>query len=227
MQLSFNFDFSDTKNEQEFVISDANSAAWKFINNYDSSNPNLPKIFALCGNQNCGKTTLARIWQKKMDAEFLSIKKLKNSNLINVIDTKSAYIIEDIDENSDEKTLLHIFNLINEKLDCLMLTSKKSLSQIDFKVKDLSSRMNNVFSIAIKNPDEELINLLLVKFFSDKQLNVEKRVIDFLVKNLPREYLEIFNFVKMVEFYVFEEKRKLTINFCKEILQKTARRIDY
>ena len=120
----------------------------------------------------------------------------------------------------DENLLLQIFNLAQEKSAFLLLTSKIDLPKINCKITDLKSRLNNVFTLKISNPDDNLIKMLLIKKFAEKQLQIHDDVVDFLVKNADRSYAAIANIVKMLEFYATEQKRKITPRFAKEILNK-------
>lgn len=216
-QLSFQFPSQEKYLAADFIVSSANQLAFEFVENY---NQKLPKIFAIFAPKLGGKTYLANIWQKKFNGEFLDLKKLENTNLVKLIEQEKFYIIEDIDQLENQKLFLQIFNLAMEKSAHLMLTSNQNLNQINCEIKDLSSRLKNVFALEIKNPDDDLIKMLLIKSFSQKQLKVENQLIDFLVKNTKRNFAAIADLVKMLEFYSQEMKRNITIPLVKEILMK-------
>ena len=220
MQLSFNFPFQEKYLPEDFVVSPCNKAAFEFVKNYDSSNEILPKNFAIRAPKLAGKSYLAHIWCKKVGAEFLNLADLKNINLIKFIKAKKFYIIEDIDEFKNQELLLQVFNLIQEKLGYLMLTSTVNLSQVGLKIKDLNSRLRNVFQLEITSPDDDLIKMLLTRNFAAKQLKVEGRVINFLTQNLHRDFASIFDIARLLEFYSLEEKRNITIALAKEILKR-------
>lgn len=218
-QLSFDFLLPQNYPSEDFIVSEANRAAFNFIINYHFDDNKYPKIFAICGEEFCGKTYLAHLWQQKFNANFLDIKKLENANLLTEIHQKKAYIVEDIDKIIDQQILLQIFNLVLEKNAYLLLTSSKDLAQINYNFKDLASRLKNVFSLEIKQPDDDLIKMLLIKNFSEKQLLVDRLVIDFLAKNIKRDFVTIFKITKLLEFYSLEKKRNITIALAKEICQ--------
>lgn len=220
MQLSFNFPFQDKYLLEDFLVSACNQAAFEFVQNYNSNNEILPKIFAITAPKLAGKSYLANIWQKKMDAEFLDLKELANINLIRFIRAKKCYIIEDVDQIKNQELLLEIFNLAQEKSSFLLLTSTTSLNRVGLKIKDLNSRLKNIFSLQITKPDDHLIKMLLIKNFAAKQLKVNDKVIDFLVKNLQRNFAAIFDVVKLLEFYSLEKKRRIAIPLAREVLKK-------
>ena len=203
---------------EDFIVSACNKAAFNFVTNYNPEDEALPKIFAIYAPKLAGKSYLANIWRQKLKAEFLDLEDLENANLIKFIKAKKFYIIEDIDEIENQELLLQIFNLIQEKSAFLMMTSAANLSQVGLKIKDLNSRLKNVFQLEITKPDDNLIKMLLTKNFSTKQLKVEDKVIDFLTQNLNRDFASVFDMTRLLEFYSLEKNRNITIPLTKEIL---------
>jgi chromosomal replication initiation ATPase DnaA len=220
-QLSFNFPNSDIDQYsiEEFIVSKANKKAFDFVNNYDVENIKTPRIFGIFGSEFSGKTYLAKIWQKRTRADFLEVDDLEGVNLVKMIKENQAYIIENIDNIQNHFLLLQIFNIAQEKSSYLMITSNKRFSEGNYQFKDLSSRLDNIFNIKIGNPDDSLIKMLLIKYFSSMQLVVEDRVIEFLIKKIDRNFKAIHNLIKIIEFYSMEQKKKITISFIKEICQ--------
>ncbi len=219
MQLSFDFPFQEKFLPDDFVVSSCNKSAFDFVRNYSPRNDKTPRTFCISAPESGGKTYLANIWRRKFDAEILNLKDLENVNLVRTIKAQRFYIIEDVDSIKNRELLLHVFNLIQEKLAFLMMTSSASLSLIDFRIDDLNSRLKNVFEIEISKPDDDLIKMLLVKNFSEKQLKVESKVIDFIIQNLHRDFVSIFDMVKLLEFYSQEKKRNITIPLVKEVMR--------
>lgn len=221
-QTSFDFPFLDHYLSEEFLVSKENIKAFKFISQYQEKKPNLPDIFSIYGQKCCGKTHLAYIWQRITNAEFLNLNNFEDSVIANIIEKKHYYIIEDIDKIENQTALFHIFNIIIEKQSFLMVTSNLALNQIEYQFQDLKSRLQNIFSIKIDNPEADFIRQLLIKKFADRQLIVENKAIDYLAKNIDRNYSSIAKIAKLLEFYCFEEKRKITIPFIKNILSNLS-----
>ena len=224
MQLSFDFPFQDQYFIEDFVVSKRNQGAFKFVKNYNPSDGNSPRIFVVVAPQLGGKTYLANIWQKKVRAEFLDLKKLSSINLVGFIKVRGFYIVEDVDKIKSCELLLQIFNVIQEKSAFLFLTSSVDLSRVGLKIKDLNSRLKNIFQLKIDNPDDCLIEMLLVKSFANKQLRVGDKVINFLVKNLNRSFVAIFDVVRLLEFYSLEKRQNITIPLVKEVLKIYSRK---
>lgn len=218
-QTSFDFPLLDNYLDDDFLIFAENSKAFKFVSEFDKNNQNLPKIFAIFGDRASGKTHLAYIWQRKMGAEFLRIDNFDNIKISNQIEEGHAYIIENLEEIKNQKALFHIFNAIVEKNGFLLVTANSSLNHLKYHFDDVASRFKNIFSIEIKNPQIELTKMLLIKQFAIRQLFVEDKVIDYLAKNIDRNYGMIVQISKLLELYCFEQKQKITIPFISKILK--------
>ncbi len=221
-QSSFDFPFLDNYLDDDFLVAFENSKAFEFITNYDLEDRNLPKIFVIYGKKYSGKSHLSHIWQRLAKADFLDLDNLDDETIANHIEENKAYIIENIEQITNQTVLFHIFNIVLERNCHLMLTSNTPLGQIKYDFADIASRLKNVFSIEIKDPEIDFIKMLLIKQFSVKQLLVEDKVIDYLAKNINRNYEAIVQVSKLLEFYCFEKKKKITIPFVSEVLGKMS-----
>ena len=115
----------------------------------------------------------------------------------------------------DEKLLFHLVNAAAESKAFLILSSQ---NKAQFELKDLSSRIKNIFALEIKNPSQEAIKMLLINAFSRKQLKVSKGVIDFIASHSERTFEAVVVSVKLVEFYTAEVGKNITIKEMKKIL---------
>jgi chromosomal replication initiation ATPase DnaA len=219
-QSSFDFPFLDHYLDDDFLTSKENLKAFNFVSDYTKSNNDLPKAFAVYGKKHSGKSHLAHVWERSMNAEILKLDDLEDFEVASQIEDGKAYIIEDVDTLDNQVVLFHAFNIALEKGCFLMLTSSVTLSEIKYDFADLESRLKNVFAIKIDEPEIDLVKMLLVKSFAAKQLMVEDKVIDFLAKNIDRSYEKIGRASKLLEFYCFEQKRKITVSLVNEVLSQ-------
>jgi chromosomal replication initiation ATPase DnaA len=101
----------------------------------------------------------------------------------------------------------------------MYFVSSIDINTYDFKFKDLYSRLREFFYLEIKEPDDEMCKMLMVKLFSDKQIIIKnKEIFDFIFKRLSRTYLDIYIFVEKLDRLSLEKKRQLTIPLIKEII---------
>ena len=151
----------------------------------------------------------------------MDINNLQNTDLSGFISENQAYIIENIDEIKNQKNLFHLFNFIVEKNCYLLITSCLPTPMINYQFADLASRLKNIFTLKIENPEIDLIKMILIKNFSLRQLMIEAQVIDYIAKNIERSYLAIFEITKLLEFQCFEKKRTITIPLVSEVLRNS------
>jgi len=209
---------SDPHLEEDFVLLDENSAAVNFLSKFFAqkkfSQAQFPSLL-LRGPAQSGKTHILNIFAKKFQAEFLQIAEISDQNLSSFFSENKFYILENINEIADEKLLFHLVNAAAESKAFLILSSQ---NKAQFELKDLSSRIKNIFALEIKNPSQEAIKMLLINAFSRKQLKVYKGVIDFIASHSERTFEAVVVSVKLVEFYTAEVGKNITIKEMKKIL---------
>ncbi len=98
-------------------------------------------------------------------------------NFVSEIRYSNAFILEDVQNIKDEAMLLHCYNYMKENDKRLLITSSISPKKLNFKLKDLSSRILSTISVKILPASEELLRIMLIKQFSDKQLKIDLKVI--------------------------------------------------
>ena len=143
-----------------------------------------------------GKTHLLHIFAKKFHAEFLEKEKISNVNPADFFSENKFYILEDVNEITDEELLLRLINSAFES-GAFLILSADSVAQ--FRLKDLTSRLKNIFTVEIKNPSQEAIKQLLVNGFARRQIKVSRQVTDLISDRIYRSYEAVFAAVKKVE----------------------------
>ena len=100
----------------------------------------------------------------------------------------------------------------------LLITSKKPINQYKFKLPDLKSRINDIITIGINLPSDDLISVILAKNFSDRQIKVEKKHIDYIIKRIDRSYEKISQFVATLDKYSLKKGSSFSLKLIKEVL---------
>jgi len=134
--------------------------------------------------------------------------------------TKQALIIEDLDKNFSENLLYSILNIIEQENKYLLITSLEPLNKFNFKLPDLISRIRNCLIIGIKNPDDNLIFALLIKCLSDRQINIDKKLIEYIIKRIDRSYEKIFLFIHKIDKLSLKRGKSINLLSIKEALEK-------
>ncbi|WP_341821114.1 DnaA ATPase domain-containing protein [Wolbachia endosymbiont (group A) of Myopa testacea] len=189
MQLNlFNNNQADYS-RQNYIILDEN----KHI--YNSVIEDLSwKSLILFGPKSSGKTHLAHIWQSINDAIFINV-----NNFISEIRYSDAFILEDVQNIKDEEMLLHCYNYMKENDKKLLITSSISPKKLNFKLRDLSSRILSTISVKILPASEELLRIMLIKRFSDKQLKIDLKVINYILARIERSFYSIDKIIEKID----------------------------
>ena len=127
-------------------------------------------------------------------------------------------ILENFKNRIDEKLIYSLFNLVDQDNKYLIINSNISLTKMNFKLSDLRSRAKNCILAEIKDPDDDLIFALILKNFSDMQIKIEKRLIDYIVKRIDRSYRKISNFIYKVDEISLKKKKSINLKIIKNLL---------
>ena len=100
-----------------------------------------------------------------------------------------------------------------------MITSKKPINSYPFKLKDLASRVKSALMIGINLPSDDLISVIIAKNFSDKQIKVEKKHIDYIIKRIDRSYEKISQFILTLDRYSLKKGTPFSLKLIKEVLK--------
>ena len=218
-QLYFDMPDKTALGIEDYIITESNSFAFDLISRMIKGEINQGVI---SGPSFSGKTHLSKILIKNIGInESLYIDR-DYKNIIERVGSSNLIVIENIDkliEDRSEEDLFHIINFTKESDKKLLMTSGKSISNIEFKLEDLKSRLNAVIEAKIMQPDDELMKLVLIKIFNDKQLLINPNVIDFLRSRLERSYKSINDFIEKIDKFSLERGKKITIALINDLIK--------
>ena len=129
-------------------------------------------------------------------------------------------VLENLNEDVNEKLIYTLLNIIEQDNKYLIVTSIKSIVDIKFSLKDLKSRTKNFLLQSIKKPDDELIFALILKNLSDRQIFLEKKLIDFIMKRIDRSYGKIFDFIYKIDEISLKKKKSIDLKIIKNALEE-------
>jgi chromosomal replication initiation ATPase DnaA len=168
---------------EDFLVSDCNLGAVRLIDAWPGWQNNIQ---LLIGPAASGKTHLVRVWQVRSDALAVTPAGTDIAAL-DFLPEATALVVEDIDRfGYDEKWLFHLLNLARERSLFLLMTSRDVPNRLEIGLPDLESRLNALPAIRIGAPDDTLLKTVMLKHFSDRQLSVEPKVLDFLALHIDR-----------------------------------------
>ena len=216
-QLIFKFPFKAEYFKHDFYVSSNNFPAYKLIESW----PRWPgKWLNVFGTAGSGKTHLSKILEKKIQNVKLIDAENVNNKLIQELNNFKCLIIDGFKNNIDEKLLYSIFNQSKQLDNYLVINSSVSIKELNFKLNDLKSRVNSFIFIGIELPTDDLLQVIITKAFSDKQISLSPKISEYIIKNVERSYDKTFKFLKDVDELSLSTGKSININLIKKVLNK-------
>jgi len=216
-QLIFKFPFSKKYYKQDFFVSNNNFPAYKLIEEWPTWPGKWLNIFGASGS---GKTHLAKILEKKINKIKLIDAKNVDDEIIRDLNTIDCLIIDSFENNIEENLLYSILNESKQLENYILINSTTSIKNINFDLKDLKSRINSFLYIGIELPTDDLLKVIISKTFSDKQVNINPKISDYIINNVERSYEKLFKFLKDVDEMSLSTGKSININLIKKVLNK-------
>ena len=213
-QLFIKFENIKDYKKENFFVSTSNLEAFEILNNWPKW---IKKFINLYGEKYSGKSHLARIFESKSTCLNISEKDFTEEILIK-FKTKQSLIIEDYQNNISENLLYSLINIVEQENKYLLITSEKPINEFNYKLNDLVSRLNNFLYIKLGAPDDELIYALIVKNFSDRQITIDKKLIDYIIKRIDRSYKSIFVFISKIDQLSLQKGKPINLEVIKKVL---------
>jgi chromosomal replication initiation ATPase DnaA len=213
-QLIIKFDYDQNFKDEDFYVSSSNKHIFSLLNQWPKWEKNFLNI---SGEKFSGKSHLINIFIKKFRGIKLNANSLTNEDL-KVIKIHENIILENLDENIDEKLIYSLLNIVDVDNKYIIVTSEIPIVDINFSLIDLKSRTKNFLLQKIEKPDDELMFALILKNLSDRQISINKKLIDFIVKRIDRSYGKISDFIYKVDELSLKRKKPIDFKIIKEIL---------
>ena len=215
-QLLLDFDYEQNFKDDDFYVGKSNFYAFEMIDKWPKWEKNFLNIN---GEKFSGKTHLANIFLKKFNGIKIYVNSLNDENLKSIKPYQNI-ILDDLNLNINEKLIYSLFNIIDQDNKFLIITSSKPISEINFQLEDLRSRTKNCLFANIQNPDDELMFALILKNLSDRQITLDKKLIDFIIKRIERSYGKIFEFIYKIDKISLKKKKSIDFKIINEALEE-------
>ena len=213
-QQILSFDYEQNFKDQDFYVSKCNEYSFKLLNSW----PKWEKNFVnLIGENFSGKSHLINIFLQNFKGIKITASKITN-DFLKEIKIYENIIIEDLLESIDENLLFTLINNIEQDNKYLIVTSTKPVVDFKFKLQDLNSRSKNFLLSAIEKPEDDLMYALILKNLSDRQISIDKKLIDFIIKRISRSYGKISDFIYKIDEISLKRKKPIDFKIIKEAL---------
>ena len=213
-QLIIKFNHSQNFEDNDFYVSKSNKHIFSLLTKWPKWEKNFLNI---SGEKYSGKSHLINIFLKKFKGIKLQSSKIQNED-IKRIKVFENIILEDLNHDVDEKLIYTLFNIVDQDNKFIIVTSLIPIVDIDFSLKDLKSRSKNFLLQNIDKPDDDLMFALLLKNLSDRQIILDKKLLDYSIKRIERSYSKIFDFIYKIDELSLKKKKSIDLKIIKEVL---------
>jgi chromosomal replication initiation ATPase DnaA len=191
-QIALPLDWPVADSDQDFLISDANRAAFDHLKRW-SVWPVMATL--LTGPRKSGRSLLGRIFVRKTGGRLF-----------------------DDAERHDEEAIFHAWNEAQEKRRPLLIVADAPPPLWQVALPDLRSRLAATPHVEIGDPDDALIGGLIVKLLGDRGIAAPSEVAAFLVPRIERSYLAVQPVVEALDRALLSHHRRITLAMVRRAL---------
>ena len=215
-QLTFDLPARTALGREDFFVSEANARAVAQLDAWQTWP--LGKL-ALVGPQGSGKTHLAHVWAEDTGGRVVDADELESLDVPS-IETAVAIDRADALDKDGETALFHLHNHMAGLRLPLLLIGQTEPVRWDIVLPDLKSRVLAADVARIEAPDDALLAAVLVKLFSDRQILVAPRVIDWLLPRIERSFSFAQHLVEALDREALAEGRAVTQPVAARVLSR-------
>ncbi|MCI5049700.1 MAG: DnaA/Hda family protein [Rickettsiales bacterium] len=209
-QITLDLGLPTSYRAADFFVSDSNRLAYDYVVRWPHwDSPNL----WIYGPSACGKTHLAHIIAERANARMLNALPSEPSEAL--FAEHDMLILDDIWDDYSEETLFHLLNHAKSMNKSVIFTHENPPSHVTFDLPDLQSRLRSVTAIGINQPDDMVLQAVMMKQLADRQLKVSPDVISYAIKRIDRSTEAVHQLVNKIDQASLEQGRTVTLPFVK------------
>ena len=221
-QLVLEFDPRPALGRDDFLVSECNAVAVDWVDRWPSWPDGITGL-NLVGPRASGKSHLAAVWRLRSGAGLIDGPLQSPEAALEVLDQGASVVLDGYDETWPAEPLFHLYNMVIERRGRLVLCSRHPVARMPCRLPDLASRFATLASVAIARPDDGLLEGVLAKLFFDRQLSVEHRVVQYLVRRMDRSFAEAAELVSELDRASLARHRAITLALAREVLDARCR----
>ena len=195
-QIALPFDWPVADSEEDFLLSDANRAAYEHLIRW-SVWPVMATL--LTGPRKSGRSLLGRIFVRKTGGRLF-----------------------DNAEEHDEEMLFHAWNDAQARRKPLLIVADAPPPQWEVALPDLRSRLTATPHVAIAPPDDGLIVALIFKLLGDRGIAAPPDLPEFLLPRIERSYVAVLNVVDALDRAMLSRHRRMTVPMARQALSEVG-----
>ena len=209
--------------QADFVVAAGNKDAVAWLDRW----PAWPaSALVIHGPAGCGKSHLVAVWRARSEARSLDAATLDDDTVARLVEGRGHLALDAADAGladageAGETALFHHYNTVKARGDTLLLTARTPPARWRLGLRDLASRLAALPAIAVAQPDDALMAAVLAKLFADRQLAVDRRVIDYLATHMERSFGAARRLVEALDREALARRRPVTRPLAAELLER-------
>ena len=214
-QQILKFDYQQNFQDQDFYVSNSNQHTFSLLNSWPKWEKNFINII---GEKFSGKSHLINIFLEKYNGIQIEAKNITN-DFLKDIKIYENIVLENLDLKVNENLFFSLINIVDQDNKYLIVTSKIPIVNFKFELNDLNSRSNIFILSEIEKPGDDLMYALILKNLSDRQISIDKKLIDFIIKRIDRTYGKISDFIYKIDEISLKRKKPIDFKIIKEVLE--------
>lgn len=212
-QLRFDLTRPDPLAATEFVPSAANSAARTALAGWrDWPNGAL----ALVGPEGAGKSHLALDWARRTGAAVVACDALDALQFDALADR--PVLVEDADREAADEPLFHLLNRAAAGGGALLLAARARPAAWRTALPDLRSRLNALPVAELGQPDDAVLEQVLLKLFRERNIRPADDLLPYLVQRIERSVPRAREVVARLDEAADAERRPIGKALARRIL---------
>ncbi|MQX36766.1 hypothetical protein GHC57_09580 [Roseospira navarrensis] len=224
-QMVFDFPARPALGRADFLVAPCNATAVTWIDRW----PDWPgAALALVGPEGCGKTHLAHVLASRTGAIIQELPDVASLNgaLTDGLFTDAAprVVVVEMPPGAPmlgperEETLFHLLNVAREQGGHVLLTAEVPPARWPVALRDLQSRLTAIPMAEITPPDAELLEMVLIKLFADRQVVVSPEVIRYLTRRMERSFAAARDIVARLDTLALSRSQPITLPLARTLL---------
>lgn len=205
-QLPLDLAATPAFSRDDLIVTQSNADAVSLIDRW----PDWPgPMVVLAGPAGSGKSHLAAIWRTVANAAVLEASAIETK--IAQVREAGPWLVDDADADElDQTGLFHLINLARQQGSHVLLTARRFPAAWGVTLPDLASRLKAATVVEIQEPDETLLAGVVMKLFSDRQIDVEPHTVNYIVRRIERSLAAAINVVDRLDYAALAQQSRIT-----------------
>lgn len=195
-QMPLPFEWPVADRDEDFLVGEANRLAYTHLTRW-SLWPVMATL--LTGPRKSGRSMLGRIFVRKTGGRLF-----------------------DQVEDHDEEDLFHAWNDAQARRRPMLMIGDRPPPAWKIALPDLASRIAATPQMEISDPDDTLLNDLIVKLLADRGIAAPPDLADFLVPRIERSYVAVQKVVDTLDRRILANRKRMTLAAAREALTEAG-----